>query len=63
MRGAELVMLDVGPQPGGGRGIARAVAHDGETPGQIEQPGERLDQHVVALARHDRADRQQRDRS
>ena len=42
-------------------GIAAAVAHDGEGPGQIDQAGERLDQQVVALARHHGADREQRD--
>ena len=54
---------DVGLEPRGRRGIAAAVAHDGEAPGQIDQAGERLDQHVIALARHDGADGEQRDRA
>ena len=38
--------------------IARRRADDGQVPVEIEQPRQRAQQHVVALARHQRADRQ-----
>ena len=55
-------MLDCGSHLLGGRGVAR-IAHDGEMPRQVDEGGERLDQDVVAFARDQRADGQQRDRA
>ncbi len=60
---AEAVTADIGIERVGGRGIAGAVARDGQPPGQGRQTGERGHQHVVALARYDGADAQQRQRA
>ena len=49
------VACDVGIELRRRRRIARAVAHDGQPPRQIVQRRQRLDQHVIALARHHRS--------
>ncbi len=41
--------------------IAGAIAGNGEPPVEIGEPGERIDENVVALARHHRADREKFD--
>jgi hypothetical protein len=52
---------DVGPDLPGRLRAAPAIAHDREAPGQMRQSGERRDQHIVALARDQRADGEQFD--
>ena len=44
-----------------GVAIARDIARNDELPVEIGETGERLDENVVALARHHRADREQVD--
>ncbi len=41
--------------------IAGAIAGNDQPPVEIRDPGERVDEYVVALARHHRADREQHD--
>ena len=45
--------------PRRGFAIARTIAGDRHVPGQVDERGERGDQHVVALARHDGTDSKQ----
>ena len=60
---AEAVMENVGVERGRGRRAAHPVARNGQAPRQILEVCERRHQHVVALAPHQRADREQRDRA